>query len=319
VPDPARCPRPHGLARPVALHKRGRRVTAHLYSAYGLVVAMPFAFRDLKPADPASIPDVRIAEGPVPVELPDAPMRDADLDVARDAYLLRCGPAGARILVERGRTVTFQREANFDEGVLRHVLLHQVMAALLRQRGMLVLHASGALSPRGVVLVGGASGAGKSTTTAALTQLGWPLQSDDVSALHTNAAGGVDVVPGATDVHLFEAATAALSLETRGLAPNPGHRMKIAVPAPVEATRIARPLYRIVHLEKGARFRVEKLTGQAKLALLLHAIYGPYLPDEPGIGAALVSRVLQTVEMIRIVRPEEGWTMDAVVAAIAGE
>lgn len=293
-------------------------MTDHLYHAYGLVLAMPFACPELEPAGPGDMPDVVVSDGPVPHALPDAQLSDQDLEVSRDAYLLRYAPARARFLVERGRRVTFERGPDANEAVLRHVLLHQIMAALLRQRGMLVLHASGAVSPRGVVLVGGASGAGKSTTTAALTKLGWPLQSDDVSALRLDDAGEVEVVAGASNVHLFESASEALSLETKGLTPNPWHRMKIALPALVEPVRSARPLRRIVHLEKGTGgdLSIETVSGYAKLELLLRGVYGPYLAEQFAAGTALVSKLLQSVEMIRVVRPESDWTMNEVLSAV---
>lgn len=294
-------------------------MTGHLYATYGLIVAMPFACPEMVPADADSIPDVDVVEGEVPLSIPQAQLTDIDLELSPGTYLLRHSAAGARFLVEDGRRVTFERLRAAPDALIRHVLTHQVMAALLRQRGMLVLHASGAVSPDGVVLIGGESGAGKSTTTAALTQLGWPLQTDDISALRLDAEGKVEVLPGARDLHLFRSASDALALDTGGVVPNAWHRSKLALPALVEPRRQARPLHRIVHLERGTQrdIEVERLVGRAKLPILLHGLYGPYLPRELASGAGLVSHALNDVEMIRIIRPDTEWTMDQVVAAIA--
>jgi hypothetical protein len=62
-------------------------------------------------------------------------------------------------------------------------LLGPVLGLLLRLRGVMCLHASAvAIEDRGVAFVGSA-GAGKSTTAAAFSKLGYPVLSDDIVAL----------------------------------------------------------------------------------------------------------------------------------------
>jgi len=294
---------------------------SHLYIAHGLVVSMPFACPELAVAGPGAEFDVLVCEGPVPKALDGAALREETHEASAVAYLQRGGPRGAAFLVEDGKRILFERGSHCDEDLLRHLLLYPAMAALLRQRGLLVLHASGVVSPNGVVLICGDSGAGKSTTAAALTRLGWPLQTDDVSALRVDAADAIEVFAGARHAHLFEAASAALDLDTQGLVPNAWHRMKLAVPALIEDDRPARRVRRIVQLERtaGRTLQVEHVTGHVKLPLLLHSVYGPYLPEEIVARAGLIARALQSVEMIRIGRPDGDWTMDAVLASITAD
>ncbi|WEK00392.1 MAG: hypothetical protein P0Y59_01460 [Candidatus Sphingomonas phytovorans] len=294
---------------------------SHLHLAHGLVLSLPFACDELAAASPGAIPDVMICEGHVPPALDDARLRDATHEASPNAYLMRAGPGAGQFLAERGNRILFQRGPQCDEALFRHVLLNPMLAALLRQRDLLVLHASGVVSPDGVVLICGDSGAGKSTTAAAMTRLGWPLHTDDVSALSLDRTEIIEVPAGARHVHLFEEASDALALDSRGLARNAWHRMKMAVPAFVEPVRPPRRLRRIVHLERGlvAAVRIERVTGRAKLPLLMHSVYGPYLVEAIAARAMLVSRALQSVEMLRITRPDTDWTMDRVLAAIMAD
>jgi hypothetical protein len=67
-------------------------------------------------------------------------------------------------------------------------LLGPVLGLLLRLRGVICLHASAvAIEDRGVVFVGSA-GAGKSTTAAAFSMLGYAVLSDDISRLEERAS-----------------------------------------------------------------------------------------------------------------------------------
>lgn len=290
---------------------------SHLHLAHGLVLSLPFACDEFPRAAPGAVPDVIVHEGPVPETLIDARFRDPAHETSQTRYLMRAGAAG-RFLAEGGTTLLFQRGPQCEESLFRHILLNPMIAALLRQREMFVLHASGVVSPDGVVLLCGDSGAGKSTTAAALTQLGWPLQTDDVSALRLDGKDSIDVPAGARHVHLFEESSKALDLDTRGLPRNPWHRMKMPVPALVEPVRPPRRLRRIVHLEcaHSPGIEVARVTGRGKLPLLMESVYGPYLAETVAARAMLVGQALRSVEMLRVRRPRTNWTMSAVLDAI---
>ncbi len=74
----------------------------------------------------------------------------------------------ATFLVREGRLVTVDPAPGIDQGTLRIFLLGPVLAALLRQRGYLVLHASAVAYSGGAAAFLGLSGRGKSTLAAAL-------------------------------------------------------------------------------------------------------------------------------------------------------
>jgi hypothetical protein len=290
-----------------------------VYLIHGLTLSLPFACDELDPAPPGAIADAWVVEGVVPRALAEPVLREPGFDASPAAFLLRGGSRSARFLVEGGTTITFERNPKCEQPLFLHHLLYQAMAALLRQRGLLVFHASAALSPTGAVVVTGDSGAGKSTTIARLTALGWPLQTDDVSALRVAAGRGLEVLAGASRVHLYEGSATALELKTAGLAQHDWHRMKMAVPAGVRAERGPEPVRRIVLLRNvpGAALRIERVTGRAKIGVLLAAAYGPLFPEQIGAQAAIFARALEQVEMLEITRPDGAWTLDAVIAAIS--
>lgn len=293
---------------------------AYHYSVHGLILSLPFPCDLLGAALPSCAADVTVREGDVPAALENAAFREDDVDVAPMAFLLRGGARSARFLVENGSSVTVRKAAGCEDALFFHHLLYPVIAALLRQRGLLVFHASAALLDGQAVLVAGDSGAGKSTAIAGLMKRGWIVQSDDVSAVRISPSGGIDVLPGAAHIHLDETATAGLALDTRGLARRDWHRMKMAVPAVVPARRPAVPLRRLVWLgRREGGLEIGRVEGRAKLPFFLHALYGPLLPEQVAGRSAALARLLADVDLLVIARPGSGWTADAVIDAIADE
>jgi hypothetical protein len=76
--------------------------------------------------------------------------------------------------------------------------------------------------------VAGQSGAGKSTTLAALIARGCAMLFDDVTALALTTGGQVEVMPGTAQLYLSEAAVSGLGFEVSPQ-PGPPWRMKSAL------------------------------------------------------------------------------------------
>ncbi|MSP13532.1 MAG: serine/threonine protein kinase [Chloroflexi bacterium] len=97
-------------------------------------------------------------------------------------------------------------------------LLGPVMGFLQRLRGVLALHA-GAVAVQGrAVAIAGQRGAGKSTLTVALAQMGCPVISDDVAAL-AEADGRFLLQPGYAGLRLWPDAAAGLTQEQGAMPP----------------------------------------------------------------------------------------------------
>jgi hypothetical protein len=91
------------------------------------------------------------------------------------------------------------------------------VASFLRwQRGLASLHASAVVVDGRVMVIGGQSGAGKSTTTAALALRGHPLFSDDVLGWRSES-GRLLACPGPVRVKLWPDSLAAFDLNPESL------------------------------------------------------------------------------------------------------
>jgi len=297
----------------------------YTYTAYGLIVSMPFPCPALPaaPADEAPAPDVTVVYGTVPMQLAGAVAADDSWTMgyawqaAPGRFLLLAGLCAGRFLVEDGRRVIVERNpAAEDERMVFH-LLHSVMAAVMRQRGLLVLHANVAFTPAGAVVLSGKSGAGKSTTLAALLQRGCAMIADDIAVLRFGAAGSVEVLPGLAQMHLWEDAAGRLGLNIAGLPPHPLRNRKTAVAAPIGVAGPL-PLRAIYLLECNGveQLHVSSLTGADKFAALQDCVYGPMLPDEHPGQFRLFSATAEQSAVHRIIRPEGCWTVDEVVEVI---
>jgi hypothetical protein len=80
-----------------------------------------------------------------------------------------------------GATLSCVEPADQDPDWIR-TLLDTVLWSVALLRGAALLHAGAVLSPRGVVAIVGAQGAGKSSLVGQLLNDGWPLFTDDILA-----------------------------------------------------------------------------------------------------------------------------------------
>ena len=85
--------------------------------------------------------------------------------------------------VENGKEIIVNIKSTINKSFLRSLILTQAMGILLHQRGYLVLHGSSVKMNNNAVVFIGESGNGKSTITVALNNKGYPLITDDVSAI----------------------------------------------------------------------------------------------------------------------------------------
>ncbi len=293
------------------------------YTFYGLIFQLPFPCPILPVAPLDAPPDVTVIYGRVPKILENALASDDSWisgfcwQASPGRFLLRGGRRSGRFLVEDGKHVTVERNPATDDDCMLFHLLHSVTAALLRQRGFLVLHANTAHTPRGAIAVSGKSGAGKSTTLAALLQRGCAMISDDITALRIGTDGQVVAVPGAAQIHLWDDAAGRLEINTSGFNRHPLSRMKAAFPTRSGRCTEPSPLRRIYLLgvHHDDNLHISCLTGMDKFAALQDCIHGPFFQEEHTGAFPLFSAAAQ-VDVFRIKRPEGRWTVDEVVEVI---
>lgn len=105
--------------------------------------------------------------------------------------------------ITHGKEITVNSFTGIEENFLRALILGPAFGILLHQRGRLVLHASTVNINGGAVAFMGFNGGGKSTTTAALNNKGYPLVCDDVSSVEFDKNGNPVVFPGFPRIKLW--------------------------------------------------------------------------------------------------------------------
>jgi hypothetical protein len=296
---------------------------SYTYHAYGLTIRVPFACPALTPLDTGSVAataDVVVRERRVPRRLCAPRAGEASWDAAPGLFLLRGGRQAGRFLVEAG-DVTFERNSGCNDASLARCFTDQALAAVLRHRGLLVLHANAVETSDGVIVIGGESGAGKSTTLAALLDRGCRMLSDDVTALRPGgASGSVEVLPGAAQTHLTEDAAENLGYLVDPAQLQPWRRMKAAIPThdgmASRAGRL-RALY-LLRLSRGDDVVVAEASGGDKFHTLQECLYGPMFTEEHPALFPLMSTVVAAVPFFRLERPAGRWSASEVADAILG-
>lgn len=228
----------------------------------------------------------------------------------RDGAVLVRFREGA-LLVEGGSsaTVDWPRHLALPSWVLESWAVGIAMA----QRGNLSLHASVVAVDGRAVCLAGASGAGKSTTSLALSARGHRLLTDDVAIVRTDSTGSW-VLPYHRHVHLTDSATAALGVESDVLSPLPSSPGKLSYrpePPPTDPQRI----HALVLLARGdvtPSPRVRRLRGtEGFSATMVHAgrpLTSPAIMGESRYFRALADLARHTPVYL-IQRPPSGWTV----------
>ena len=182
------------------------------YTAYGLRIrsriVLPFAA-----ASPAGEPDVHIRIGRAPAALAAPRFRRPTWEAAPGRFLMHVDGV-ARYFVREGREITVE-PAGDDAGARNAFLLGSVLAACLKQRGILTLHASAVATDAGAVLFAGHSGAGKSTLLAALVERGYSMLADDVTGIVPDGGGAPVALPAFPCVRLWSDALETLGWQGR--------------------------------------------------------------------------------------------------------
>lgn len=253
------------------------------YLAYGLRIHSDLPLPELV-ASAHTVPEVRIRHRVLPEGTP-----------LRERH--ECGPTTAlyewpsvgRFRITDGNEIVAEVRPDVEARLVRLPLLGTVMAALLHQRGFLVLHASAvAIQGQGVAFVGH-KGGGKSTTAAALYARGHAMITDDILAV-APGSGTPQVVSAFPQLKLYpSSATAALGDHPSSLEELSKHITKRAraVRDGFQASASV-PLSAIYVLDRGPHLRAVKITEQQAFVELVRYSYNVAQlrqVEDPGLPA----------------------------------
>jgi len=124
------------------------------------------------------------------------------LKINPNEIILSIEEAGTFVIRE-GTVINVSPAPNVEDALLRRYIIGTVMALLLYQRGLLVLHAS-SININGIAVAFlGNPGSGKSSIAAALHKNGHELITDDVSAIDFKGEN-IKVFPGYPQIKLSD-------------------------------------------------------------------------------------------------------------------
>lgn len=271
------------------------------YTAYGLGIQSAIQLPALMPG--AAKTDIVIRIGSIdPSESETASKEDCVLRANAGEVCFYWDKVGT-CLVRGGCEIIVAPDSAVDEQMLPLLILVIPLGMLLHQRGLLILQASAVAVNGGVVAFLGKSGQGKSTTAAALHQLGYPLVTDDLLAIGFAGVAKATVFPSFPQLSLWPESAASLpeAPETLPLVyPNSEKRAR-RVTDSFQPTPL--PLTRIYVLSDGSHKSVELLKPQSAFLEVMKQSYpGKNLLKATGTGAAKFQRGVQLVNSISICR-----------------
>jgi hypothetical protein len=288
------------------------------YIVFNTVLSLPFPCPVLPIALPDATPDVIFNEGIVPRTLENPIVVDSYWQISANRFLFRANRNVGRFLIENGCRVTIERARNATDEMLCVPIMGTVLAALLHQRSYFVLHANTAITPSGTVAISGESGAGKTTTLAALIDHGCSMLSDDLTVLKMSTDGMIHVMCGIPNIHLCEDTAHILGHDISSLERYPWRRMKAAIPCQSAMANDSSPLHSLYLLEihEGSEVIVSEIAGAAKISAIQACMFGPVMPQEQVHIFHLMASITKQVSMYRISRPQNGWSVNDIVRKI---
>ncbi|MDB4947875.1 MAG: HPr kinase [Gemmatimonadetes bacterium] len=306
------------------------------YVLYGLHVDTTLPLPGLAPAPPRGPCDVRVVLGHVPPALDASAARGSPpwhvsphfasngvpaLTVRRlprpASFHLQYGDGTEFAVEDAGRRIWCRWDEDLTLADVATYLLGPVMGFVLRARGLTCLHASAVQVGGGAVLLVGASGAGKSTTAAALARRGVPVLGDDVAAL-LPGPGGLRVQPAYPHLRLWPDSAEAVFGAADPLPPltPTWDKRYLDLAARGRFQPLPLPLRAVYLLAAGlpvpSRPRIEPVPPRAALVSLVADTYMASLPDLAARGRdlRLLGGLVATVPLRALLRGDDPARLD---------
>jgi hypothetical protein len=279
------------------------------YWGFGLFIDTAIQFPELLPATSACT-DVTINMGVIPViQFTTTFSTGRIIYHMNDNELVFSVPGIATYYVANGNQIIISADnEDIESRVLRMFVLAGAMAAILQQRKQVPLHAAAIVKGEGLVLIGGHSGAGKSTALAGLYERGYTMFSDDITVLHHLPDN--DCVRGSASypmVKLWEQSLQTLQLNDRSFPLMPGMQ-KYGVFFHRTFDTQHYPVGSIILLESGNNdaVRCRPLKGAEAFSHVMQHVYKPGLFRQPVMRALCFERIttmMQQADVHLVSRP----------------
>jgi hypothetical protein len=275
----------------------------YFYQAFGLKIHSDLELSELLPSD-AGRHDVRIRLGKLDerhlaAELNGGITRRAGGVTARASTLaitFQWRGVG-RALVQRGCDVIIEPEAGIDERDLSPYVNGSILAVLLQQRGLMVLHASAVVVDGKATAFLGDKGVGKSTLAAFLESRGHTVLTDDLVPIKFESDEAL-VSPGFPRIRLWRDSLESLGLDPRTVPMINSFVDKYSYRCSEKLINESVSLSRLYVLEEVPETRIERLSyKESFIEIVRNCYFGRYI-DATGQTA---SHFRNCAELARIV------------------
>jgi len=294
----------------------------HHYWGYGLLIESELEFPELLPYE-FETPDVTISLGKTPEALiGEDVVHRVRVSISPKEYLLKTLNI-ANYYAANGNEIIVEPLPEGDEKSVRLFFLSNAMPAILHQRNLIPLHASGVFYKDGVALFCGKSGAGKSTLITALQQKGFTIFSDDVCVLQQQANTIITAVPSYPMIKLwqdsFEKTGMVMAEESERIRPQ---LLKYAKFFHSDFTTQPMPVKFVFSLEKMLQATNVKLTKLNNIAAFKEIQANTYRPlqtvamQKRQEHFSMTSQLTACAEIFKLIRPMDGNTIEKVIALI---
>lgn len=290
------------------------------YYAYGLTIKSDIDLPELPPSD-AQTPDVVFQQGDV-ASIPKSNEHSGQRRI-------RASPDRTRVtydsigsfLVESGERVTIDLVTPEirDDIAVRRLLENDMMALILHQRGLLVLHASGVAVDGKAVVFLGQRGAGKSTMAAAFHREGYDVFEDDTLCVRVES-GVPMVVPGVPQLRLRPSGATELGIDATAQSnfttnPKKVHVQLDSVPDPA-------PLTRCYRLDRSGQTTFKELSLQEKFFTIRLQTFVRGLLEDTGAADThfeQCSTIIESVPFRELQYPADIKKLSSVIASIVSD
>ncbi len=293
------------------------------YWAYGLEIQSELEFPEMHPYA-VKMPDLEIKFGKVPAMLTGHEVIAKEkFFISPTEYLVHLPICS--YYVKEGISVTIELKENADLPSVRLFLLTNAMAAVLHQRNKVALHAGAIQTDKGLVVICGESGAGKSTSISALQQKGYKIFVDDVLVLEKEEERVVGVAAYPT-LKLWDDTIEKLAL---GVIPEEQKLResvnKYRVSFQNDFTTRSIPVYKLFYLRKeeaNTTIEVSKKGGLEAFKILYSQLYRTSMINNTKSQVILFERLNQLINqtgLIEVARPANSNSIEEIVQIIEKE
>jgi hypothetical protein len=289
----------------------------YTYQAFGFILNSDLRFNELETT--AGVADVEIHK--VTINVPDEWLNNKGLRTKASKSEILIGISNiVNFQIINGKQLYYHPLEAFHSGKARLYMLGVGFSAIIHQRGLLPLHASSLVKEGKALLICGESGAGKSTTAAALLQQGFQLLADDITVIRINEEGRAVAYPGFPHMKLWPESAEMLGIDNECLsefAPDITKRgMKVSEAFQQHAVEIAA----IVFITKGGTaLQFSLLNGAEKARILINNTFRLRFVNDTEQYTnyfELVAKTGNACKMLSVKRPDNLNTLTEVTRII---